>query len=128
MAVHLIKPVMLGAGSECIVTRRLNSPVKSKELTIFEPKSYCRHQHGGLVGKQSQIQGKRTPTAPVHLYNPSDEEITIPQNTVIGHLYPADASKRTVLLGDDPEELKLFPFSCDEHKKEEFGFVEDPLK
>ena len=54
----------------------------------------------------------------MHLYNPSDEEITIPQGTVIGHLDPADASKGIVSLGDDSEELKPFPFSCAEHESD----------
>ncbi len=124
-AVHLIKPVKLGAGSECIAVGKLNSPFKTKELTIFEPNPYTRHQHGVLAGKQSQVQGKRSPTALVHLCNPTDEEVSIPAGTVVGHLYPADASKGVTSLGDDSEELQPFPFSCAQHK-EESGLVEEP--
>ncbi len=114
-AVHLIRPVTISPGEECVTKAAIYSPFKQKEQVVFEPSPFCRQTYGILPANTCLTQGKRSKTTAVQLTNSTEDSVTLPKGTIVGHVFPANSDRTTVLK---TEEVKSqpFPLVCDKHK------------
>jgi transposase InsO family protein len=92
-SVRLAKPLKLPPGSETATIALLNRPFRNKQEVMLEPSVHFIQKYGVLPARSVTIQPRRRINTPVQLFNPNDEELVIPEGTVIGYEFPADTLK-----------------------------------
>jgi hypothetical protein len=87
-SVKLAKELTLQPRTEVALSGVLNSPFRSKQEVTFEPSMYFIQNHSVMPAKSVALQSKRQRYTPVQLFNPGEETVTLPKDTIIGYAFP----------------------------------------
>ena len=87
-SVNLLKPVTIPAGREVIISGNLRSPFRTKQEAMLEASPYFVENYGVLPAKTVAFQSKRRRSTPLQLFNPTEEDITLPKGVTVGYMFP----------------------------------------
>jgi hypothetical protein len=109
-SVSLLKPLILPPGTEVALSAKLNSPFRGTQEVTLEPSVFFVQKHNVLPAKSVSIQSRKQRRTPIQLFNPTEDEITLPKGTVVGYTFPtsstdaalADVLEQGCVLDDPP--------------------------